>query len=278
MRVLFSLVALVAGAHALTAPHVGKRGGSDTCSNLKCSVSLPNPTNGKSMDFGSFNECACLSQVSSIVKSNYALSNAVSVCGDSKVNDFISNQIRNGGKTCNYPDHATPACTPQNPCGFTCGDGYTAQGDKCVCKSPYKECGGKCGSYSYCPSKTPEKRDADEWKRSAYCDGGYTACGVLWGSRLTRDAYECVDAKNDLESCGGCSIPLHRDSPRGTDCTSLPGVADVSCMNGSCYIHRCMPGYQLAFDNSMCMDEETVEKFTTIAEVGWKWLLPSRVD
>lgn len=41
-------------------------------------------------------------------------------------------------------------------------------------------------------------------------------------------------------------------------------------MGGSCYVHKCMPGYQLAADNSMCMDEETVNKFTKITEFGWE--------
>ena len=77
---------------------------------------------------------------------------------------------------------------------------------------------------------------------------------------------------------GGCSIPLHRGSPLGVDCTSLPGVADVSCMNGSCYVHKCMPGYQLSFDNSMCMDEETVDKFVTVAKFGWEQFVPMRFD
>lgn len=278
MRMLFSLVVLVAGAQALTNPSFEKRGGSDTCPHVRCPVSFPNPTNGNSINFGNMDQCTCLSQVSSIVKSNSALSYAASVFGNSKVNDFISNQVKNGGKNCVYPDHATPKCTPQNPCDFDCGDGYTPAGGKCVCKHPYTECDGKCGYFYYCPSKSAQKRDADEWKRKAHCDSGYTACGVYWSSRLTSDAYECVDTKNDLESCGGCSIPLHRGSPLGTDCTSLPGVADVSCMKGSCYVHKCMPGYQLAVDNSMCMDDETINKFTAIAEFGWGWASPVRID
>ena len=48
-------------------------------------------------------------------------------------------------------------------------------------------------------------------------------------------------------------------------------------MNGSCYIHKCMPGYQLAVDNSMCMDEETVNKFTTVAKFGWEMFVPTKI-
>lgn len=203
-------------------------------------------------------------------------------------------QVTSKGSNCDCPDHGTLVCSKNNPCDFTCSDGYTPYGGKCVCKPPYKECSGKCGLYPNCPSKSPHKRDTDEWKKHVTCDRGYTACGVLGRSKLTKESYECVDARNDLESCefglffiayavvadwlcdlgGGCSIPLHRGSPMGVDCTSLPGVADVSCMNGSCYVQKCAPGYQLAADNSMCLDDETIEKFTTIGEFGWEQFVP----
>ena len=64
----------------------------------------------------------------------------------------------------------------------------------------------------------------------------------------------------------------------GVDCTSLPGVADVSCMRGSCYVHKCMPGYELSVDNSMCMDEETVRKFVIIGEFGLGHFVPVGLD
>lgn len=32
---------------------------------------------------------------------------------------------------------------------------------------------------------------------------------------------------------------------RGVDCTSLPGVLDVSCISGTCLIDLCQPGYTL---------------------------------
>jgi len=108
--------------------------------------------------------------------------------------------VKKQGKSCTYPDHAVPVCSKGNCCDFHCSDGYTPYNGKCVCKAPYKECGGKCGTYTICPSKTPYKRDVDEWKRDVLCDKGYTACGVLGHSKLAQ-AYECVDARNDLESC-----------------------------------------------------------------------------
>jgi len=276
---VLSLIALVAGVQALVNPlHQKRGGGSDVCSNVGCSVSFDNPYSGKPQGFGGYDQCTCLSAIPSLINSNSVLHSAATVFGNSKVSNWLTDKVRKEGKTCNYPDHSTPKCSPKNPCDFDCTDGYTAQGDKCVCKSPYKECNGMCQQASACPSKTPHKRDVDEWKHNARCDNSYTACGVLWSSRLTRDAYECVDTKNDLESCGGCSIPLHRGSPLGTDCTSLPGVADVSCMKGSCYVHKCMPGYELATDHSMCMDEDTIKKFSAIAEFGLEWFSSVRIN
>ena len=48
-------------------------------------------------------------------------------------------------------------------------------------------------------------------------------------------------------------FPLTAYSPIGKDCSTLPGVADVSCMGGECIVHRCMPGYALAFDGTSCI-------------------------
>lgn len=114
MRVLFSLVALFATAQALSSPLHIKRGGSDVCSNLECSVSFTNPVTGKPVDFGGMSEpiplyssfastqsafcllvdqCACLSGVSSLLESNSALVEAVSVFGSLKVTEYISEEV-----------------------------------------------------------------------------------------------------------------------------------------------------------------------------------------
>jgi hypothetical protein len=39
-----------------------------------------------------------------------------------------------------------------------------------------------------------------------------------------------------------------------------------------------MPGYELATDHSMCMDEDTVKKFSAIAEFGLEWFSPVRIN
>lgn len=118
------------------------------------------------------------------------------------------------------------------------------------------------------------------------CRTGWEACGVFGGSRT---AWECVDTMNDLESCtslhlhnlayrqililyisqsigGGCTIPLTLPSAPltlddmltfGVDCTSLPGVRDVSCTRGVCAVRRCERGWVVSRDGQRCHREST---------------------
>ena len=47
--------------------------------------------------------------------------------------------------------------------------------------------------------------------------------------------------------------PLTTYSPMGTDCSMLPGVADVYCLGGECVVERCLPGYVPALDGTSCI-------------------------
>lgn len=62
------------------------------------------------------------------------------------------------------------------------------------------------------------------------CEKGLTECQV---GVLPSDGFECIDAKTDLESCGGCTF-----SGEGQDCGSIPGVEGVSCQSGHCVIRK----------------------------------------
>jgi CPL1-like protein len=55
------------------------------------------------------------------------------------------------------------------------------------------------------------------------------------------------------EKGGGCTLALTPLSPIGKDCSVLPGVADVSCLYGECFVYRCLPGYELALDHHSCV-------------------------
>jgi hypothetical protein len=54
---------------------------------------------------------------------------------------------------------------------------------------------------------------------------------------LTWFLSRCINTWADLESCGGCPGSLKEDgAPLGVDCTALPNVDVVSCVEGTCAI------------------------------------------
>ncbi|KAI0081126.1 hypothetical protein K474DRAFT_1588492, partial [Panus rudis PR-1116 ss-1] len=164
-----------------------------------------------------------------------------------------------GGKVCTFPDNAVSFCSKGTPCGFSCKNGYSPSSDKkeCVCLPPFSICNGICGKFKSCPSSHPKSKreiELDIQKREAVCDKGLTACGIYgWNGLSSKDAWECVDTNRDIESCGGCAIPLTLGTPRGIDCTAIPGVRDVSCHAGQCIVHRCSPGYVVSLDRTFCV-------------------------
>jgi hypothetical protein len=129
-----------------------------------------------------------------------------------------------------------------------------------------KECNGKCGIFSGCPSGKPNVKRSSIFGGSQ-CPVGMTACGI-WG-RSAR-TWECIDTMTDLESCGGCIIPLANDlsQPEGVDCTALPGVSDVSCIRGGCVVHRCTAGYDLQSDKTSCLYNEDRDPVILAAQYG----------
>ena len=111
--------------------------------------------------------------------------------------------MQNVPTNCNYPDNSDPMCVGEDPCGFTCTNGYTVSPSEnptdCVCEAPNMVCNGNCVAPGACPSSQAivKKR----WVGSGSCTEkgyGWAACGVFGrGSR----AWECVNTASDLESC-----------------------------------------------------------------------------
>ena len=62
-------------------------------------------------------------------------------------------------------------------------------------------CNGKC--VSYCPSGGLRKKEIILLE--ATCPPGLTPCGV-YSNFGTREAWECIDTRNNLESCMSDSI------------------------------------------------------------------------
>jgi hypothetical protein len=68
--------------------------------------------------------------------------------------------------------------------------------------------------------------------------GEHASIHCLWMQPLLKLLlWKCINTWVDLESCGGCPGNHKEDgSPAGIDCTALPNVNDVSCLDGSCAI------------------------------------------
>ncbi|WVF65357.1 hypothetical protein IAT40_000084 [Kwoniella sp. CBS 6097] len=85
-------------------------------------------------------------------------------------------------------------------------------------------------------------------EKQAPCPRGMTACS-LEGSA---DAYECIDTRSELESCGGCMYGVYQDASHvngtaGINCATLEGVTmgGATCRHSSCEAYACKEGYGL---------------------------------
>ncbi|THH30635.1 hypothetical protein EUX98_g3549 [Antrodiella citrinella] len=205
---------------------------------------------GIAIVFGNLDICLCIDAIVDILDVNVVVQAAVALAGEAAVVAELTALINAA------PGHET------NPCGFQCTDGFTlspiSKPVDCICVPPKIVCNGVCTDAKACPSSVA-KRELEVEKRHAVCDRGFTPCGVFeWSGMRASQAWECVDTQSDLESCGGCAVPLMRGTPRGIDCTAIPGVADVSCGAGSCVVHRCLPGYVPSLDRAFCIHKPSL--------------------
>ncbi|KAH9015103.1 hypothetical protein EDB84DRAFT_1277418 [Lactarius hengduanensis] len=216
--------------------------------------------------------CLCLSALPLFLETNIVALLAVDIAGEQVVSDILANLIL--GKApeshCSYPEHGVPVCVDGNPCRFRCIDGFApfppSNPTMCICSVPNVICNGKCVAPGACPTSNalPKRR----WVGSGSCKEmgrGWDACGVFGGGAR---AWECVDTAHDLESCGGCVLPLTPYSPVGQDCTAIPGVADVACHSGECMVRRCLPGYVVSHDGTSCRSKHSHSNVASPEEDG----------
>ncbi len=107
--------------------------------------------------------------------------------------------------------HRLSAATDMNPI-TACNNGYTPCGTN-----------GNAGCIApgqICPSGRTRRRS-----EIRACPAELSICAVP-GAKKYSDAFECVDTRSDLESCGACAFPLP-GGRRGEDCTAVEGVAGV---------------------------------------------------
>ncbi|KIO28220.1 hypothetical protein M407DRAFT_22553 [Tulasnella calospora MUT 4182] len=100
-----------------------------------------------------------------------------------------------------------------------------------------------------CPPATPggpQGSPITRKRRDVECAAGFTACARFFG----RGGFDCVDTKNDPESCGGCVGPDGKGT--GTDCTTIKGVIVTRCVQGSCVIDSCRKRWIRSLDSTSC--------------------------
>ncbi|KAI0247441.1 hypothetical protein BJV78DRAFT_1245779 [Lactifluus subvellereus] len=274
---LFSLLSLLFGVRASSldsrspAPHpLDTRDLLDVCASINVNLEVPDLL-GILTAVGVIDICLCLSALPLFLETNIVALLAVEIAGEQPVSNILTKLINDGAanSNCVFPDHSIPACVDGNPCAFQCTDGFTpsppVNPTTCVCAAPSVVCNGKCVAAGSCPSSvsTPNKK---RWVGSGSCaemGPEWAACGIFGGGAR---AWECINTARDLESCGGCVLPLTPYTPIGQDCTSLPGVADVSCLAGECVVHRCMRGYVPARDGTHCVSKHSKVSHGYVAE------------
>ncbi|CAK9785950.1 hypothetical protein CC85DRAFT_318986 [Cutaneotrichosporon oleaginosum] len=120
-------------------------------------------------------------------------------------------------KGCNYPrDNFVPTdCY----CGWECLPGFSRSGNQCIPTS----------------QKAPSSVPAPPKRKRSPCTGGAELCPVP-----AAKGFECIDTESSLEACGACPF-----QPGSVDCTTLPGVDSVECVQGACRVKSCMRGHML---------------------------------
>ncbi|KAF7793466.1 hypothetical protein EIP86_004578 [Pleurotus ostreatoroseus] len=275
---LLSAVVTATVVGARTFPQLLSRDTTDTCASLEDAPVSVTVGDIPPLTIGHISACLCVNGIPDFIATNpiaQAAVNASSVAETTAVLTYLINSADNS-QTCTYPDHAVPSCSIDNPCLFTCTDGFTADSDtaptECLCEDPNTVCNGLCGAYpdGVCPTSVPEKRKREYMMKRAKCEDGYSVCGVYgWQGSVSTKAWECVDTTSDLESCGGCTVPFGSTPANGVDCTAIVGVMDVSCISGSCRVQRCTPGYVPSRDRTHCVRKGGLEAASNV--LAWEY-------
>lgn len=165
------------------------------------------------------------------------ITNNDAACADYLIQQFTTAILGSAGTsktyltTCEYPYDSWWYTMVDCQCTITCNEGYLRCGDSC-----FDPTGWECVSGSVEESVQIVRRGLP------VCPAGLEACGTTTGSA----GWECLDISADIEACGGCP-----GTEWATDCTSLPGVASVSCRQAKCVVGGCSRGWKLV--NGECV-------------------------
>ncbi|KAF8632663.1 hypothetical protein AX17_004796 [Amanita inopinata Kibby_2008] len=174
---------------------------------------------------------------------------------------------------CTMPPHARRTCNNSDPCHWACEDGFTRQGDVCICPLEKRLCNGKCGDFTEGCGASPVPRSMKKLaittftRAKATCRTGEAVCGIP--GREGTLGFECIDVDNSLDSCGGCmsahSFPgdMEQVQQLGKDCSQLPNVLEVECTKRTCLVHRCKDGFKPNENQDACILGDTVPSLMT---------------
>ena len=203
------------------------------------------------------------------------------LCGTQCI-DVTKNSDNCGGcgNNCanNLPRNVTADVTCQErQCVYTCASGYQdcgSHGRNCVNLMQDAENCGSCGNVcdpaqqEYCFNGICQKNDCPgeyECSKSEQClTNEPTGCGrscqvcgsVLNAQESTCDdvgmchVVKCLPGSHFVSGTAACVLntPIacgSVDKADAVDCTALPNVLDVQCMNGECWVRNCKEGYHL---------------------------------
>jgi len=150
------------------------------------------------------------------------------------------------GKECCVP-MTPPKSTAPPQCG---GSWLWNEGSSTCCEGGGSTTTTSTPAPSANPQKPPahHKRAAAKARRSVLtCPDAMQACPISGLTGPTGD-FECIDAKAELESCGGCV-----STGEGQDCTAIEGVWNVGCEQGRCAVYTCAQGYKQSADGTSCI-------------------------
>ncbi|KAL8284085.1 hypothetical protein RQP46_005198 [Phenoliferia psychrophenolica] len=145
-------------------------------------------------------------------------------------------------------------CTNDNSCYDFCGTDNVCGGLNAQCNSAAAFATGQFAITCFTPSFTcnvggtntcllaasPASRSRRSIDISAPPSYMVERCALqdMMACHVPGLGFECIDTMSNLESCGACP-----GTKLATDCSQLPGVADVQCHAGKCEITACDEGY-----------------------------------
>ncbi|KAI5481721.1 hypothetical protein MNV49_002947 [Pseudohyphozyma bogoriensis] len=134
--------------------------------------------------------------------------------------------------------------------GAICYDGCVVGNFLCnagVCDTDSFACFPQADAADAVQASARARARRDNAPRGSDCPASHSACPLSSGS----SGFECVDVLSNLEQCGACA------SSGGVDCTAIPGVEAVGCVEGRCEIWSCDDAHVWDEKSASCVKDDS---------------------